>query len=78
MLFHLQHLVFCILYAFAAGRWSVDMFGMFHCGRQDILPIGDLGVRKGFQTLYSLKVSLGLDCDYGCKITYDSILQLAQ
>ena len=31
------------------------MFAMFQCGRPDILPVGDLGVRKGFQTLYKLK-----------------------
>lgn len=30
------------------------MFAMFHCGRPDILPVGDLAVRKGFQTLYAL------------------------
>ena len=29
---------------------------MFHCGRLDILPVGDLGIRKGFQALYKLKV----------------------
>ena len=39
------------------------MFAMFHCGRLDILPVGDLGVRKGFQALYKLKV---------CLITYAS------
>lgn len=33
------------------------MFAMFHCGRLDILPVGDLGVRKGFQALYKLKVA---------------------
>ena len=32
---------------------------MFHCGRLDILPVGDLGVRKGFQALYKLKVMSG-------------------
>ncbi|KAK9830022.1 hypothetical protein WJX72_009248 [[Myrmecia] bisecta] len=37
------------------GRWSVDMFAMFHLGRPDVLPVGDLGVRKGMQTLYRLK-----------------------
>lgn len=37
------------------GKWSVDMFAMFHAGRPDILPVGDLAVRKGFQALYSLK-----------------------
>ena len=33
------------------------MFAMFHLGRPDVLPVGDLGVRKGFQVLYGLKVS---------------------
>ena len=31
---------------------------MFHCGRLDILPVGDLGVRKGFQALYKLKAGI--------------------
>jgi len=30
---------------------------MFSAGRPDVLPVGDLGVRKGFQILFSLKVS---------------------
>lgn len=30
---------------------------MFHLGHPDILPVGDLGVRKGMQWLYGLKVS---------------------
>jgi DNA-3-methyladenine glycosylase II len=38
------------------GRWSVDMFLMSHLGRPDVLPVGDLGIRKGFQLLHSLKV----------------------
>lgn len=33
------------------------MFAMFHAGRPDILPVGDLAVRKGFQALYGLKVN---------------------
>jgi DNA-3-methyladenine glycosylase II len=37
------------------GRWTVDMFLMFHLGRQDILPVGDLGIRKAVQTHYGLK-----------------------
>ena len=40
-----------------AGRWSVDMFAMFHLGRMDVLPVGDLGVRNGMKELYGLKVS---------------------
>lgn len=37
------------------GPWSVDMFSIFFAGRPDVLPTGDLGVRKGVQILYSLK-----------------------
>ena len=34
------------------GRWTVEMFLMFNLGRPDVLPVGDLGVRKGFQIAY--------------------------
>lgn len=37
------------------GPWSVDMFAMFHLGLPDVLPVGDLGVRRGMQILYGLK-----------------------
>src|SRR3954452_20041000 len=31
------------------GRWTVDMFLIFHLGRPDVLPVGDLGIRKAIQ-----------------------------
>jgi DNA-3-methyladenine glycosylase II len=34
------------------GRWTVDMFLIFHLGRPDILPVGDLGIRKAIQINY--------------------------
>jgi DNA-3-methyladenine glycosylase II len=37
------------------GRWTVDMFLMFHLGRPDVLPVGDLGIRKAMQIHYGLK-----------------------
>lgn len=37
------------------GSWSVDMFMIFSLHRPDVLPLGDLGVRKGVQLLYGLK-----------------------
>jgi DNA-3-methyladenine glycosylase II len=37
------------------GRWTVDMFLMFHLGRPDILPVGDLGIRKAIQVHYGLE-----------------------
>lgn len=36
------------------GEWTVHMFLMFCMGRLDILPTGDLGIRNGITTLYSL------------------------
>lgn len=37
------------------GPWTVDMFMMHQLGRLDIWPIGDLGVRRGWEKIYSLK-----------------------
>lgn len=37
------------------GEWSAHMFMMFGLGRLDILPVGDLGVRKAAMRLYGLK-----------------------
>ena len=42
--------------ALFVGRWTVDMFAMFHLGRPDVFPLGDLAVRKGLQELHKLKV----------------------
>ncbi|MEM2161087.1 MAG: DNA-3-methyladenine glycosylase [Candidatus Nitrosotenuis sp.] len=36
------------------GRWTAEMFLIFNLGRLDVLPIGDLGLKKGIQRLYSL------------------------
>ena len=36
------------------GRWTAEMFLIFCLGRQDIFPVGDLGVRKAIQKVYSL------------------------
>lgn len=33
------------------GRWTVEMMLMFNLGRPDVLPVDDLGVRKGAQLL---------------------------
>jgi len=30
------------------GRWTVEMFLIFHLGRPDVLPIGDYGVLQGW------------------------------
>lgn len=36
------------------GQWSADMFLIFHLNRPDVLPVGDLGIRKAFQAAYAL------------------------
>ncbi len=36
------------------GPWTADMFLLFALNRPDVLPVGDLGVRKGMQRLYQL------------------------
>jgi DNA-3-methyladenine glycosylase II len=37
------------------GPWTVHMLLIFTLGRTNVLPVDDLGVRKGMQRLYSLK-----------------------
>ncbi|MFB6072404.1 MAG: DNA-3-methyladenine glycosylase [Halobacterium sp.] len=34
------------------GEWTTDMFLMFALGREDVFPVGDLGIRKGMQALF--------------------------
>jgi 3-methyladenine DNA glycosylase/8-oxoguanine DNA glycosylase len=34
------------------GRWTAEMFLMFNLGRPDVLPVHDLGVRRGFQIVH--------------------------
>lgn len=37
------------------GRWTVEMLLIFTLGRPDVLPLDDLGVRKGFRSAYNMK-----------------------
>lgn len=37
------------------GPWSADMFSMFYLERSNILPVGDLGVRKGLAKFFGLR-----------------------
>lgn len=34
------------------GRWTVEMYLIFTLGRPDVLPVDDLGVRKGAEQLF--------------------------
>jgi DNA-3-methyladenine glycosylase II len=37
------------------GRWTAKMFLMFTLGRTDVLPVDDLGLKKGLMKAYKLK-----------------------
>jgi DNA-3-methyladenine glycosylase II len=37
---------------FGIGQWTVEMFLIFHLGRLDVWPIGDLAVRRGWDNLH--------------------------
>ena len=37
------------------GAWTVEMFLIFRLGRPDVLPIHDLGVKKGWSITYGKK-----------------------
>jgi DNA-3-methyladenine glycosylase II len=37
------------------GEWTAHMFLLFHLGRPDVLPVGDLGVRRAVERLYGLE-----------------------
>jgi 3-methyladenine DNA glycosylase/8-oxoguanine DNA glycosylase len=36
------------------GRWTGEMYLIFSLGRPDVLPVDDLGVRRGMQITYGL------------------------
>ena len=36
------------------GRWSAEMFLMFHLHRPDVLPVNDLGINRAIQKEYGL------------------------
>ncbi|WP_136715634.1 DNA-3-methyladenine glycosylase family protein [Halorientalis salina] len=34
------------------GAWTADMQLVFSLGREDVFPVGDLGIRKGMETVF--------------------------
>lgn len=36
------------------GMWTAQMFLMFHLERPDVLPVGDLGIRRAIERAYGL------------------------
>lgn len=44
----------CLTSLWGIGPWTVDMFMIFQLDRLDIWPVGDLGVRRGWEKIYKL------------------------
>lgn len=42
------------------GKWTIEMFLIFQLGRQDIWPVGDLGVRRGWEKIHRLDTEIKL------------------
>lgn len=47
-----QDLIDHLIQVRGIGRWTVEMLLMFRLGRPDVLPVDDLGVRKGAQIVH--------------------------
>jgi DNA-3-methyladenine glycosylase II len=43
------------------GRWTAEMFLIFHLGRPDVVSVGDLGIRRAVQIAYGMKELPGPD-----------------
>ena len=50
------------------GRWTAEMFMIFHLGRPDILPLADIGLQKAIFKHYNK----------GEKMTLAEIFELSQ
>jgi DNA-3-methyladenine glycosylase II len=44
-----------LLPLFGIGIWTVEMFLIFQLGRQDVWPVGDLGVRRGWERVHRMR-----------------------
>lgn len=43
------------------GKWTVEMFLIFQLGRLDIWPVGDLGVRRGWEKVHGMRSEITPD-----------------
>lgn len=49
-----QELIDHLVQVRGIGRWTVEMMLMFRLGRADVLPVHDLGIRKGAQIVHRM------------------------
>lgn len=52
---HHDEIVAALVPVRGIGRWTVEMMLMFRLGRPDVLPVDDLGIRKGVQRVDGLE-----------------------
>ena len=52
---HQDQIVAALVPVRGIGRWTVEMMLMFRLGRPDVLPVDDLGIRKGAQKVDRLE-----------------------
>lgn len=54
---------------FGIGKWTVEMFLIFQLGRLDVWPVGDLGVRRGWEKIHrrSEEIKISELADAGAK-----------
>ena len=52
---HHDEIVAALVPVRGIGRWTVEMMLMFRLGRPDVLPVDDLGIRKGAQAVDRLE-----------------------
>ena len=52
---HQDQIVAALVPVRGIGRWTVEMMLMFRLGRPDVLPVDDLGIRKGAQAVDRLE-----------------------
>lgn len=50
-----QEIVDTLVQIRGVGEWTAHMVLIFTLERPDVLPVGDLGIRKGFRVLYGLR-----------------------
>lgn len=50
-----QSIIDALVQVRGIGVWTAQMFLMFRLGRPDVLPVLDLGVRKGAQRIYRMR-----------------------
>lgn len=43
------------------GKWTVEMFLIFQLGRLDVWPVGDLGVRRGWEKIHGMRSEIDPD-----------------